>query len=70
MGIIPQDTFFNILLSAFKDNFSDHNTDVCSLSKLKYAQKPCFHHPKIIPYWGLTYLLGFFFAYIFNIKLK
>lgn len=52
--------FFKVLLSAFKGNFSDHN--ICSLSKLEYAQKPnsCFYHPNTIPYWGLTYLLGFF----------
>lgn len=54
--------FFLRFYSAFKDNFSDHNNNICSLSKLKYAQKSnsCFYHPNIIPYWGLTYVLLFF----------
>ena len=54
--------FFLRFYSAFKDNFSDHHNNICSLSKLKYAQKSnsCFYHPNIIPYWGLTYVLVFF----------
>ena len=69
---IPQYFFFFLrFYSAFKDNFSDHHHHICSLSKLKYAQKSnsCFYHPNIITYWGLTYVL-FYCMYIFNMILK
>ena len=57
---IPQTTFFLSILPAF--NFSD-NSNICSLSKVKYAQKSrsYFCYPNVIPYWSFDIFISGFF---------